>query len=258
MQRMTKDEVRRYRELGYLVRRSVFSEEEVAALRSAVDAAAERVASRARRDESGPEIELADGHRLQLTSRSAVQWEWKPGSQAIRLIEPCDHLDPALAELFDDPRLIEPMRDAIGHEDIAPFTSKLNLKPAREGSEFPWHQDFPYWYVRVGDDAREVATAILFLDDADAGNGALRVLPRSHHDGPAPRDPDDPTKSLADPARIDASKEVVVEAHAGDVLLFGALLLHRSSANTSDRPRRALLPSYQPAGRVHWKDSELP
>ena len=252
---MSEDEARHYRESGYLVRRAVFSPGEVAALREAVDAVAERVATNARRKGGGPEITIPDGHRLQFTSQSAVQWEWAAGSQEIRLIEPCDHLDPAIRELFDDARLVEPMRDAVGREAIAPFTSKLNLKRPREGSEFPWHQDFPYWFVRVGEDARDVVTAILFLDDADAGNGALRVLPGSHHAGPAPRDPDDPTKSLADPARLDVEREVVVDVRAGDVLFFGALLVHRSTANTSDRPRRALLPSFQPAGRVHWKDS---
>ena len=46
MARMTADEIRRYRESGFLVRRSVFSEREVGALRGAVDAVAERVTAR--------------------------------------------------------------------------------------------------------------------------------------------------------------------------------------------------------------------
>jgi ectoine hydroxylase len=104
--------------------------------------------------------------------------------------------------------------------------------------------------VRTREHAHEIATAILFLDDADGANGGLRVLPGSHRAGPAPRARDEPTRYLADPARIDASHEVLVEAPAGSLLLFGSLMLHRSTPNTSDRPRRALLLSYQPAGRL--------
>jgi len=36
--------------------------------------------------------------------------------------------------------------------------------------------------VRVGEDAADVATAFLFLDDADAGNGALARLPLAARD----------------------------------------------------------------------------
>jgi ectoine hydroxylase len=148
------------------------------------------------------------------------------------------------------------MRDALGVDEVAPWTCKLNLKRPREGSEFPWHQDFPYWYAFAGGAARDIATAILFLDDARAGNGAIAVLPGSHAAGSAPRDPNDPTRFLADPARIDASRERVVELGAGGLLLFSSFLLHRSSPNRSTHPRRAMLLSFQPAGRP--RQVELP
>lgn len=109
------------------------------------------------------------------------------------------------------------MRDALGCEEVDLFTTKLKLKRPREGSEFPYHQDHPYWYARIEEQAREVAPAILFLDDADATNGGLRVLPGSHRHGPAPRDPQDPTRFPADPAKLDRSTEIVVETPAGSV-----------------------------------------
>ncbi len=100
-----------------------------------------------------------------------------------------------------------------------------------------------------------MATAILFLDDASASNGALRVLPGSHRFGPARRSPSDPTRSLADPAHLDVESEMLVEAPAGSVLFFGSLLVHRSSPNRSEHDRRALLLSFQPAGRPHYRDT---
>ncbi len=41
---------------------------------------------------------------------------------------------------------------------------------------------------------------------------------------------------------------------AGSVVFFGSLLVHRSLPNRSDKDRRALLYSYQPAGLPHALD----
>jgi ectoine hydroxylase len=251
---MTAGERERYDHDGYLVRDGAFRMSEIEALRDVVEEVAGRVKERAMRDGAGPESRMADGHRIQFSSRTAIQWEWREGSQEIRLLEPVAHLDERIDAFLADPRIVEPMRDATGSEDVAPFTSKLNLKRGTEGSEFPYHQDYPYWYVAVGEDAADIATAIVFLDDAEAANGAVRVLPGSHRAGPAPRDPKDPTRFLADPTRLDRDSEVTVEVPAGSMLLFGAYLVHRSSPNRTGGDRRALLPSYQPAGRPRLHD----
>ncbi|MEY2420901.1 MAG: hypothetical protein QOI95_968 [Acidimicrobiaceae bacterium] len=240
--------------LGYHLEESVLGAAELDELRSVAEAVADQVKQHATRDGAGPEGRLADGHRIQFSSRAGIQWEWADGSKEIRLIEPADHLDPKIDALFRDPRLTAPVKRELGTDDLGPFTSKLNLKRAREGSEFPWHQDFPYWYVAAGDAAADVVTAIVFLDDAIESNGAVRVIPGSHRNGAAPRDPNDPTRFLADPSRLDVASEVVVEVPAGSVLWFGAYLVHRSSPNTSGQHRRALLPSWQPAGRPRLHD----
>jgi Phytanoyl-CoA dioxygenase (PhyH) len=247
--RLSADECDRYVIDGYVVREAAFSAAEVQALRDSCEAVIARVVAHARRPEGGPEATMADGRRLQFSSNTVIQWEWRNGSQEVRMIEPCTHLDAHLDALYDEPRFTDPARDVLGVDELAPFTSKLNLKRPREGSEFPWHQDYPYWYVFTPEYAADTATVMLFLDDASAGNGALRVLPGSHARGPAPRDPNDPTKFLADPTLIDADQEVVLEVSAGTVCVFGPYLLHRSSPNTTDAHRRALLYSFQPAGR---------
>jgi ectoine hydroxylase len=252
--RMTPGEKAAWQRDGYLVRRAVFSAPEVDELRGAAEEVAAAVKARATRDGAGPEAEMADGHRIQFSSRAAIQWEWRQGSQEIRLIEPCDHLHPRLGALFDDPRLAEPMRDAVGADELGPFTSKLNLKRAVEGSEFPFHQDYPYWYVAIGQDAAQVATAIVFLDDATGENGAVRVIPGSHAAGPARRDPGEPTGFLADPTALAVDREVTVEVPQGSVIMFGAFLVHRSSPNRTTGHRRAVLPSFQPAGRPRLQD----
>jgi hypothetical protein len=185
-------------ESGYLVHESLLDESECAELRAVAERVSILVTARAERAEAGPVAELADGHRIQFSSRAAIQWEWAEGSREIRLIEPCDHLDERFDALFADERLLGPVRAELGGE-LGPFTSKLNFKRAREGSEFPWHQDYPYWYVAAGTQAQDVVTAIVFLDDATIDNGALRVIPGSHRNGAVRRNPADPTRFLTDP-----------------------------------------------------------
>ena len=130
----------------------------------------------------------------------------------------------------------------------------MELRDAAEGSEFPWHQDYPYWYVAVGEEAQDVVTAIVFLDDATVDNGALRVIPGSHLNGPVRRNPSDPTRFLTDPTAVDTAGAVVIEAPAGTVVWFGAFLVHCSAPNRTTGHRRALLPSWQPAGRGRLHD----
>jgi ectoine hydroxylase len=264
--RFTPTERADYARDGYVVRADVVPRDEIARWRDVVEEVVVRVTSHATRPESGPEMRLGDGHRIQFSSRTAIQWEWAPGSREIRLLEPFTHLDERFETLWSDPRLVGPMKDALGADAVGPWTCKLNLKRPHEGSEFPWHQDYPYWYAFAGERARDIATAILFLDDATIDNGAVRVLPGSHLHGPAPRDPDDPTKFLADPAHIDAGRERAVELAAGGLLLFSSLLLHRSTPNRSSAQRRTMLLSFQPAGRprqaeLSWRPdrvTELP
>ena len=117
----------------------------------------------------------------------------------------------------------------------------------------PWHQDltiavaskveapgFGPWSVKNGIPHVQPPAALLaqmiavrlHLDDCDASNGALRVIPGSHRVGRL--EPDQISAARA------ASEEVVCEAAAGDALLMRPLLLHASSKSVTDRRRRIL------------------
>ncbi|WP_217624754.1 phytanoyl-CoA dioxygenase family protein [Streptomyces sp. TRM64462] len=117
------------------------------------------------------------------------------------------------------------------------------------GSGFRRHQDYPYWYCCAGPAAKDIATAMIFLDEVTVENGALTIVPGSHLAGPVPRDRAEPTGLLVDAARTDVGGAVRVEAPAGSVLLFPGLIVHRSGPNTTSRDRRSLLLCFQPDGR---------
>jgi hypothetical protein len=232
--------------LGYVVRERAFGEAELARLRADCEAMVARVTQR-----SLGRRKLAVGsYVFQLEKGLITMVKWEPAfPDVVQGIEPFAHFDAALRDWAHDPRFIEPMKDVVGAEAIELFTEKLNVKRARTGGPIVLHQDYPYW-TENSDGAGEIATAIVFLDDATRQNGCLEVAPGSHTGGVRAQRRVEGFGSLEmDPDAFDESGLVALEVPAGSAVYFGSLLVHRSLPNSTDEDRRALLYSYQPAGR---------
>ncbi|HKC52390.1 MAG TPA: phytanoyl-CoA dioxygenase family protein [Myxococcota bacterium] len=233
-------------ELGYVVRERVFDEIELARLRADCEAMLKRVteASVGRRKVS------VGSYMFQLERGLITMVKWEPAfPDVVQGVEPFAHFDDALCRWAEDSRFVEPMKDVVGAEELNLFTEKLNVKRARSGGPIVLHQDYPYW-TDNSDGAGDIATAIVFLDDANRANGCLEVLPGSHKDGVRPRRKVDGFGSLEmELDGFDESQLVALEVPAGSTAYFGSLLVHRSMPNLSDHDRRVLLYSYQPAGR---------
>ena len=114
-----------------------------------------------------------------------------------------------------------------------------------------WHQDERYIPTRD----RSLIGVWIALDDADEGNGCLRVLPRSHRPGriypqrdhgrPDEFDPTGEAHGFDPRDEAFGPGEIAVPVRAGDVIFFNGYLLHRSFKNRSaDRSRRALVNHY--------------
>jgi ectoine hydroxylase len=232
---------------GYLVLPQLFTATELGRLRDAAEQVHAEVVAAAESGETEVTV-WPDGHRLESIRGTTIHWEPDAPGKAVRSLAPVSHLHPALAQLWTEPRLTTPMGSLIGGP-VGPFVSKLNFKRAGVGSEFAWHQDFPYWYCCAGDPAYDIATAIVMLDDNTVANGAMTVIPGSQLEGPARRDPLDPTGLLVDPPAVDVERAVTVTAPAGSVLMFPGLMVHRSAPNRTATDRRSLLFCFQPAGR---------
>ncbi|MFF8605511.1 phytanoyl-CoA dioxygenase family protein [Streptomyces sp. NPDC015346] len=233
---------------GFVLLPRLLGPAETAALGEAAESVLSRVTDKARDGKADVAV-WPDGHRLEKVDGTTVHWEPEARPPAVRSLSPVTHLDPALDALWTDDRITAPMRRIVGAERLGRFTCKLNFKRAGVGSEFRWHQDYPYWYCCAGPDARDVATAMVFLDDVTADNGALVIVPGSHRAGPAPRDRAEPTGLLVDAERTDVRGAVTVEAPAGSVLMFPGLVVHRSGPNRTAHDRRSLLLCFQPADR---------
>lgn len=117
----------------------------------------------------------------------------------------------------------------------------------------PWHQDltisvkrkietkgFSAWSFKAGiqhvqptvDVLENILTLRFHLDDADAENGALKILEGTHRNGRLSADEIKDLKHKANSFLCEASK--------GDVLLMRPLLVHSSSAGLNPKNRRVI------------------
>lgn len=231
---------------GFFLRAAAFAGDELETLR----AAAERVGLLAARIAAaeGRAYEV-DGNRYADAGDLTVQYEHASDAPTLRVVEPFCHLDPVFERLLGDARIVEPMAGLVGAQRVALWTDKLNFKRPQEGSGFRWHQDSPYW-AHVSRHLDRLPNVMLALDDADEGNGCLRVVRGSHRRGVLPGRQGDGVLGplFTDPQAFDARDQVAAAMPAGSLLFFSPHTVHGSEPNRSERARRACVLTYQPPG----------
>lgn len=116
------------------------------------------------------------------------------------------------------------------------YKEKINYK-LPGGAGFSAHQDAPA-YPMI--DAH--VSAMVAIDDADGDNGGLEVVSGCFEEILATDD-----RGCIDPAIAADLEWRPVSLCAGQTLWFHSRTPHRSGANHSDRPRRALYPTYNAA-----------
>jgi ectoine hydroxylase-related dioxygenase (phytanoyl-CoA dioxygenase family) len=247
---LTRDERRAWEEDGFFLRPAALAAAEVALLREAAEDAAALV-----RDAlEGAETYAIDGNRYVEAAGSTVQLEHRHGTRTLRVLEPFHHLHPRFDALIDDPRIVEPMRELVGSDDVALFTDKLNLKRPREGSRFRWHQDSLFW-VHACDHVDRLPNVMLAIDDASPDNGCLRVVRGSHRHGLLPGCEGDGVLGpfFTNPRYVREEDQVPAVMPAGSLLFFSPHTVHGSEPNHSASERRALVLTYQPGGHPMFK-----
>lgn len=228
---MSKVDVDRYLEDGYLVSRSVLDPARVEVLRQ----------------EARRLLDLCTREPAQYEAR--IEWEVdhlaetdQTGMQGvIRKLEPVSDLSPTYADLARDPAVTTPAARIFG-EPVELFEDKLNLK-LPGGSPYPWHQDWSCCWRAHTD---ELVTCFVYLHDADKTNGCLQVVPGSHLGKPL-----HPFRGgghfEVDPASVPKDKIQPVPLRAGDMICFDSYLLHYSDLNRSRVPRMAIIYTFNPA-----------
>lgn len=225
-----------YEELGYLNLGKLLSDDDLATLRSEIDAIMLGTAS-------------IDYDRLLMQLDSETGKYEDAGVQSLghkgatlkyRKIQNLEH-DPLFREYLDRPVFAELSARVYGQGvPIACFRAMFMNKPARQGTLLPWHQD-AWAYL----DRQPLVTVWTALDPATKANGCVQVIPGSHRLGRI--NPDDYSGYL-NAAQVaehcPEDKIVYAEMAAGEVLLLHNWLLHRSDTNATDNPRRGFSVCY--------------
>ncbi len=140
-------------------------------------------------------------------------------------------------EICTQPRLLDAVEAVLGPNLILVYSSMFIKKPG-DGTSVGWHQDNTYWPSVHGTD---VATVWLAIDEADADNAAMRIIPGSHR-GHRALDtvPAGETEMLTKKIVVTPQMEeraVLMAMRAGSVSIHDSYILHGSQVNTSPRRR---------------------
>ncbi len=227
---------------GFLVLRSLLSPQEAAQMRE----------------------HFMEIRRQALDEQSALRKYYEPTSeqdypgdvlkQFPRIMHPHRFDEPSMKMMLDA-RIESALRELFGEEPLAAQSMFYFKPPGARGQAL--HQDNFYLKVSPG----TCIAAWLSLDEADAENGTLFVVPGSHREKVLCPHAADLSKSFTT-EEVDVPQglqAVEVKLAAGDVLFFNGSLIHGSYPNTSsDRFRRAFICHYVGAGTTEMNSGYYP
>lgn len=145
------------------------------------------------------------------------------------------------------PRFAETARRLAGASGVRLWHDQALLKRPGDSRPTPWHQDLPYWPMREPG----ALSMWMALDDVDERNGAMSFIPGSQRVGALPGinlvDPQD-IFAMVPKGELAGTKPVTARMAAGSCTFHNGLCFHYAGANTTDRPRRAMVVIYMPDG----------
>lgn len=232
--KLSEERIEEFHENGFLVIPDLFSAEEVAELRSAMERTFEQDDPANVREKKSGVVRTAMGLHLR---------------------------DEVFARLIRHPRLVEPAKQLRGEELYAQQV-KINVKAAFEGEQWQWHQDFSTHREDDGVPEPLALNLHIFLDDVTEFNGPLYFLRGSHKFGSVATWHDNVSTSYPlwvveeDKVREIAETCPVVSATggAGTALIFGDCLVHGSPPNISPWNRSIFSLILNPVGNAYTQE----
>lgn len=226
-------DVARYHEEGFLLRRGLFTEDEIALL-------GETARSDHAMDQAATALDDGKGNKVRLSL-----WN-HPGDGIYGMVARCR-------------RIVDSVEQLIGGE-VYHYHSKMILKDARTGGAWAWHQDYGYWYQN-GLLFPDLCSVMIAVDPATRGNGCLQLLKGSHKMGRINHilSGEQAGADLEHVAEAEKRLEkVYCEMGAGDAVFFHSNTLHCSGPNHSEHPRWAMICCYNSAANDPYKESHHP
>lgn len=146
--------------------------------------------------------------------------------------------------LVRSPRVLRPVQQVLGSDETYVYHTKINAKPAIEGTIWMWHQDYNSW-SKDGCPTSNMATYNVMLNDTTEFSGGLYIIPGSHKLGLLESVLDTSTGyklwSIPKAKMIEVLRNspppVAVTGKAGTAVLFHCNVLHASGHNLSGEDR---------------------
>jgi L-proline 4-hydroxylase len=212
----------------------------------------------------------AETARLSALEADAVIRERTGGVRSIFRVHEEDGAtrSSAFRALVRTPRVLKPTMQVLNTDGVYVYHTKINTKPAIEGTVWMWHQDYGSWQ-RDGCPRPDMATFAVMMTDSVEMNGALYVIPGSHKRGRIDPYYDENTsyKFWAVPKQQmisilrESQKPVPIVGPAGTAALFHCNTLHASGHNLTAEDRWhiyisfnacANAPRFGPSTRPDW------
>jgi non-haem Fe2+, alpha-ketoglutarate-dependent halogenase len=167
----------------------------------------------------------------------------KPGESSGEIRE-WHHTSTYLYEIAMNPRILDLVSGILG-ENFYIWGSAFFIKPPHTPGTVPWHQDAYYWPLSPCN----TVTVWLAFDDADEANGAMKLIPGSHHGGLIKHRAQNDTNAslslgLADGSDFSTANAVQFRLKAGEISMHDDRAIHGSGPNPSDRRRAGLTLRY--------------
>ena len=151
---------------------------------------------------------------------------------------------PAFKALVSNPKIAEMAAQLSGASELRLWHDQVQYKPEARGGRLNWHQDSPLWRTLQPKDGQ--ITAWVALDDAEADNGCMYMVPGSHKWGNKQQQLDELQKNglvngqLPDEFEGSPLYFMMCPVKKGHVHFHHSLTWHGSGTNHSNRPRRAI------------------
>jgi ectoine hydroxylase-related dioxygenase (phytanoyl-CoA dioxygenase family) len=161
--------------------------------------------------------------------------------------------DESVDLLLGSSRRVRLLREVLDAHDLRWLSGYVTTKEARSPALW-WHQDWWCWDHPVSFERRPTQVAVLcYLTRTARENGALRVLPGSHHrsthvHAQLPEAHAEDANGLADghPAMADLPEQVTLGVEAGDAVVLDYRLLHGTHPNETGARRDCVHLSFLP------------
>lgn len=147
---------------------------------------------------------------------------------------------PAFQALVLNPKIAEMAAELTGAKELRIWHDQIQYKPKEQGGRLHWHQDSPLWTTLQPKDAQ--ITAWVALDDAEADNGCMYMIPGSHQWGNQQKELDKLPQGGQLPEEFEGHPLhfIMCPVKKGHVHFHHSLTWHGSGQNHSARPRRAI------------------